>query len=181
MLSAVTIGAAASKKLRFPLHNAAIFSLSASEASGPAAIMTGVSGISVISLRTTSISGSLSILSVTRAENLSLSTASAPPAGTAVFFAHSMQSEPISSISALRSPAAQPSLVALKELEHTSSASPVLLWAGENFSGFISYSVTPMPLFASCHAASTPAKPPPTTVMSVIFFCLFFSHNRSLR
>ena len=138
MLSAVTIGAAASKKLRFPPQSSLIFSERSGDASGPAAIITMPPGISVISSLMSVISFLESIFSVTRAENLSLSTASAPPAGTAVALAHSTQREPSISISAFSIPAAQPSLIALNEFEQTSSARPLLEWAGENLTGFIS-------------------------------------------
>ena len=54
-----------------------------------------------------------------------------------------------------------------------SSARPWLLWAGENFWGFISYNVTGMPRLASCQAASHPARPAPNTVTGSIFLSPF--------
>ena len=81
---------------------------------------------------------SLFIFSVIKAENLSLSTESAPPAGTLVLLAASTHTEESISISAFKSPAAELSRSAFSELEHTSSAKFSFLCAGENFFGFIS-------------------------------------------
>ena len=80
----------------------------------------------------------LFILSVIYAENISLSTASAPPAGTLDISAASIITELKSLISSFKSPQAFSILSAFKEFEQTSSAKLQLECAGENFSGFIS-------------------------------------------
>ena len=70
------------------------------------------------------------------------------PAGTAVSFAHFTERLPSTSISFLRSPAAESGRLALNEFEQTSSHKSADLWAGEYFVGFISKRSTFMPLFA---------------------------------
>ena len=76
--------------------------------------------------------------SVMADENRSLSTASAEPAGTLVWWAAAMMIESSVSISRLRIPEAFSVDSALNELLQTSSAIPGLACAGENFVGFIS-------------------------------------------
>src|SRR5262249_49538126 len=75
-----------------------------------------------------------------------------------------MMSEPSRRISACSRPTA---LVApsseRNELEQTSSASPPVLWAGVMRAGRISCNTAGTPHWASCHAASQPAWPAPTT------------------
>ena len=63
--------------------------------------------------------------------------------------------------SSFSSPTAFSSWSERRELEHTSSANSGLWWAGVIFSGFISCSSTGMPRWASCQAASQPARPAP--------------------
>ena len=63
------------------------------------------------------------LISVTRDEKASRSTASAAPAGTRASSAHRMISEPSRRISSLRRPTALSSLSPRNEFEHTSSAS----------------------------------------------------------
>ena len=70
------------------------------------------------------ISGWERICSVTKSENASRSTASAPPAGTEVFRAQGINSDPMRSISAFNNPAADARRSAFNELEQTSSARP---------------------------------------------------------
>src|SRR6185437_3378644 len=73
--------------------------------------------------------------------------------------------EPRLRISLLRRPWALVSSVLLNVFEHTSSARRSVLWAAVATTGRISTSVTSCPRSASCHAASEPARPPPTTVI----------------
>ena len=168
ILSAVTIGAAASKKCREPPQSRIIFSARVSLVKGPVAITVIASlGMSVISFSMTSIRGLFLIFSVTIEENLSLSTAKAPPAGTLHLSAHSIKTEPICRISSLRSPAALLSLSALREFEQISSLKFGFLWAGVNLLGFISKSRTFIPCFAICQAASQPARPAPITFIYI--------------
>ncbi len=84
MLSKLTSGAAASKKFSVPLPGKALAmaSVSPSEASGPAAMMTSPSGMSVTSPSSTVMRGWAFIFSVTAAEKALRSTARAPPAST---------------------------------------------------------------------------------------------------
>ena len=90
--------------------------------------------------------GSERIFSVMYAEKASLSTASAPPAGTFVASAASMTSEPNSRISSFKRPQALPhTSPLLSELLHTSSARFLLEWAGVNLFGLLSYSRTENP------------------------------------
>ena len=172
-LSRVTMGAAASKKLRAPPHRARIFSARGSLVRGPVATMAGPAGSSVTSSRRRVMRGSSSMAWVTRRENWSRSTARAPPAGTAHCSAQGTSREPRRRISSFKRPAALSTRLALRELEQMSSARPWLLWAGENFWGFISYNVTGMPRLASCQAASHPARPAPNTVTGSIFLSPF--------
>ena len=69
--------------------------------------------------------------------------------------------EPQRRSSSFSSPTAFSSWSERRELEHTSSANSGLWWAGVIFSGFISCSSTGMPRWASCQAASQPARPAP--------------------
>ena len=117
------MGAAASKKLRYSAEiSSPMAAEKASEVSGPVAMITFPSGISVTSPSRTVMSGWLRIFSVISAENRSRSTARAPPAATAVSLAQGTQRLPSRSISALSSPAADSRRLALKELEQISSA-----------------------------------------------------------
>ena len=96
--------------------------------------------------------------------NDSLSTANALPAGTALTSAHSISNDPNFRISSFRTPDALSNKFEPNELEQTSSAKKAPVWAPVGVFGRISYNLTLAPLFAACHAASVPAKPPPTTV-----------------
>ena len=129
-----------------------MFSDSASDVNGPVAIITIPSfarfSIFVTSLFITSINGFLLISLVTIFENFSLSTAKACPAGTDVLSAHFIRSESNILNSSFKSPHAFVSKFDLNELLHTISAKFLLECAGENFSGFISYSFTFIPRFA---------------------------------
>ena len=71
-------------------------------------------------------------------ENLSLSTANAPPAGTCVASAHLIMIESNILISSFKSPTALVTLFALNELEHTNSPKFSVLCAGVIFFGRIS-------------------------------------------
>ena len=129
-----------------------------------------VSGISRISLRTTSTKGWSSRARVTDAAKSSRSTARARPAGTAVASAVFMISESSRRISSFRSPTAEPMPLARRELLQTSSARCAELCAGLNLAGFISYNRTGHSRFAACHAASQPARPPPIITICLRFF-----------
>ena len=165
--SAVTIGAAASKKCRLSPRSSSIAVSSLPSVSGPVAMTVGPSGMLVTSSVTTSILGFDRIASVTAFENSSLSTASAPPAGTLVASAQRIMIEPRQRSSCLSSPTALSSLSERRELEQTSSANPSLLCAGERREGFISKSLTPIPLSASTAAHSQPASPAPITLTCI--------------
>ena len=121
--SAVTMGAAASKKLsaRTPVY-AAMASHSAGSVSGPVAMIAGASGISAATADSVSISGWPCMAAVTRPENRSRSTASAPPAGTRLCSAHARIRLPSARSSAFRRPEALDSCSAFSELEQTNSA-----------------------------------------------------------
>ena len=125
-------------------------------------------GISVTSSATTVILGWLRMACVTIAEKPWRSTASAPPAGTAVASAHrrirlsSRRSSSFSRPTAFSRPAPR------RELEQHSSAKSSVTWAGVRLRGFISRSVTCMPRWANCHAHSLPARPAPITVTRFI-------------
>ena len=122
MLSALTIGAAASKKESEVPNRSIIFSARASEVSGPVAIIViASSGISVISSSKTVMFLSALIPSVTSLEKISLSTARAPPAGTWHLPAHFIRKESSLRISSFKSPAALSVRIAFNEFEHTSS------------------------------------------------------------
>ena len=97
---------------------------SAWEVSGPVAMMTSPCGNSVTSRLTTVTFGSARISRVMASEKAVRSTASAPPALTAVFSAQRMTRESHAAISAFSRPAAELRRVALRELEQTSSAKP---------------------------------------------------------
>ncbi len=100
---------------------------------------------------------------VTAAENPSRSTASAPPAGTWLASAVRITSESSRRISSCSNPTALCSGSSERnELEHTSSASPEVLCAAVPRSGRISCNTTGTPWPTICHAASQPARPPPT-------------------
>ena len=86
--------------------------------------MTSPCGSSVTSPFTTVTFGSARIALVMASLNASRSTARAPPALTAVSSAQRTTNEPIAFISAFSSPAAELILIALRELEQTSSAKP---------------------------------------------------------
>ena len=101
-------------------------------------------------------------------EKTSLSTASAPPAATEHSRAIGTVSEPSLAISSFKRPAAESILLALRELEQTSSAKLSDLCAGDFLSGFCSKRVTLYPLSAICHAASTPASPAPITLNFIL-------------
>ena len=152
-----------------------IFSAIPSDARGPAAttVYSFVS-IWVTSSSITEILGCDFIFSVTIFANASRSTARAPPAGTFTASAHSIIRELSFRISSFSNPTALYIPSARKELLQTSSAKSGLLWAGENFLGFISYKSTKIPILASCHAASQPASPAPIT------FIFFLSDIRLL-
>ena len=111
--------------------------------------------------------GCFSTISVTAVENTSRSTASAPPAATRAVSAASNRWLPIIFISIFKRPDAESGRSALSEFEQISSAKPALLWAGEYFAGFCSYSSTCTPRSASQSAASQPARPAP-----MIFTCI---------
>jgi hypothetical protein len=99
---------------------------------------------------------------VTPFEKISLSTASAPPAGTADLSPSRMMSEFIARISACSRPTALFSASSeRKELEQTSSAQPSVLWAAVPLIPRISCKITGTPAFAHCQAASLPASPAP--------------------
>src|SRR2546423_1355889 len=68
-------------------------------------------------------------------------------------------------ISALSSPCAFEVSVLLNVLLHTSSASDSVWCAAVRTTGRISCTTTSCPRSASCHAASDPARPPPTIDM----------------
>ena len=138
-LSAVTIGAAASKKDSESPKRFSIADASASEVRGPVATTVIASpGRSVISSLITSIFGLFFIPSVTSCANCSLSTASAPPAGTLHLSAQVMRNEPSLRISSFNSPAALSTRIALSEFEQTSSPNKSDLCAGDFLTGFIS-------------------------------------------
>ena len=90
----------------------------------------------------------LAIFSVIFSANFSLSTAKACPAGTATSSAVFIKSESNIRSSSFNKPQAFVCKFDLKELLHTISAKFLLLCAGENLLGFISYSLTFIPLFA---------------------------------
>ena len=97
------------------------------------------SSMLVTSSRTTSISGSRSMAAVTASANSSRSTASACPAGTAVWRAISISNEPARRISSFSSQGAVFSLSDFSELEQTSSAKFAVWCAGVERTGRISY------------------------------------------
>src|SRR6202166_831126 len=75
-----------------------------------------------------------------------------------------MISEPSRRISACNSPTALLTASSERnELEHTSSASPSVRWASVIRPGRISCRTTGMPDWATCQAASEPARPAPMT------------------
>ena len=137
---------------------------SAGSVSGPVAMMAGPSGSSSTTLDSKVTSGCPFTASVILSENRCRSTASAPPAGTREASAADRIRLSSARSSAFKRPEALVRCSAFKELEHTSSAKPGLLWAGLYFWGFMSISLTGTPRFASCQAASHPARPAPTTV-----------------
>ena len=102
-----------------------------SDVSGPLATTVIPSlGISVASSRTRSMLGSEEMTSVTRAENPSRSTASAPPAGTRTESAMRIRIDPSFRSSSLRSQDALNGWSDLRELLQTISASLSVVWAG---------------------------------------------------
>ena len=84
-------------------------------------------------------------MSVTFCEKISLSTARAWPAATLVSSATFIKSESNLLSSSFNNPHAFVKRLDLKELLQTISAKFLLECAGENFSGFISYSFTFIP------------------------------------
>ena len=132
MLSSVTMGAAASKKLNPVLPvSRTISSARAPLVKGPVATITGPSGMASACFSTRRMRGFSRMAAVTASEKASRSTANAPPAATAVFSAQGTIKDPSRRISSLSIPEAESSRAAFKELEQTSSASPGYLWAGE--------------------------------------------------
>ena len=177
--SASTIGAIASKKWRCSLFvNSLIASANLSLVSGPDAIITFPSGISVISSLTSSISGLLLIRSVTAFEKSSLAIASALPAGTAFSYAILISSPPKISISFFRRPLALVISEDPKLLEHTNSAQSEVTCAPVVLLGRISYSLTFIPLLASWRAASEPARPAPIILTSSMYNPLSISSGQ---
>ena len=136
----MTTGAAASKKKSdFSPVSFNIGSVSVLWVSGPVATIVYSSVfISFTVSRISSILGCSLICFVTRAENLSRSTASAPPAGTLVLSAQSITRLPILRISSFKSPQALSRPLPFKELEQTSSHKFSFVCAGEKTDGFIS-------------------------------------------
>ena len=131
-------------------------------------MMTSPSGMWVTSPSTTVMLGWIRTASVTAWEKASRSTARAPPASTRVWSAQRRMREPQRRSSSFSSPTAFSSWSERRELEHTSSAKPLLWWAGVILWGFISCRVTPIPRWASCQAASQPAKPAPMMVTFIV-------------
>ncbi len=125
-------------------------------------ICSPASSTEVTSLRRTAIRQSRAIAAVTRAANVTRSTASACPAGTAHSRAISSRSDPARPISSFSSHGAVFSLSDFSEFEHTSSAKSAVWCAGVDRTGRISNNSTSMPRRAHCHAASLPARPAPT-------------------
>ena len=167
MLSRWTMGASASKKARCPSPVASrIAWLSAGAVSGPVATMaspSAASGRPGISARCTRMAGASSIACCTASAKPVRSTARAWPAGTLWRSAAAITSESARRISSCRRPTALRSASSeRKELEQTSSASRSLTWASVPRTGRISQSSTGTPRRAICHAASQPARPPPT-------------------
>ncbi len=108
------------------------------------------------------------IASVTRAANVTRSTAKAWPAGTAHSRAISSSNEPARRISSFSSHGAVFSLSDFSEFEHTSSAKSAVWCAGVERTGRISNNSTSKPRRAHCHAASDPASPAPMILMIAI-------------
>ncbi len=134
------------------------------------------------SSRTSSYAKSTSGCACTRAVspplNFTRSTASASPAGTRALSASQRTGERSRRSSSWRSPMALCGLSDRSEFEHTSSASPSSLWAGERLPGFCSCSTTRTPASARRSAASVPARPPPTMCTSVCMRGVFFHAAR---
>ena len=123
MDSAVTMGAAASKKCREERCGRAVSaSVRAGSVRGPVATMQGASGSAVTRRCSMVISGWAVSCRVTSSENLSRSTASAAPAGTRLFSAAARIREFSFFISAFRRPEPLARCSAFRELEQTSSA-----------------------------------------------------------
>ena len=99
--------------------------------------------------------------------NLDLSTAKAPPAGTANLSAVLIINESNVLNSSCKRPAALSLLIAPKLLLHTIHQSHLYGVLDLNESGLISINLTDMPEFAICHA-SVPARPAPITITSFI-------------
>ena len=123
-LSKDTSGAAASKKFRVlpPPSLAAMASASGSEVRGPEAMTTSPSGMDVTSPGIMVMLGWLKMVSVTMWAKPSRSTASAPPAGTAVASAQRMMRLCSRRSSSFRRPTAFSSPAPRRELEQQSSA-----------------------------------------------------------
>src|SRR5262245_16518961 len=150
----------------------------ASDVSGPVATITGErsldSGIAVTSSRTMVISGCADNAVVIVSEKRSRSTASAAPAGTRLASAARITTDPSRRISSFSRPTALSSLSPRKEFEQTSSARRSVLCTAVGRAGRISYSVTGTPWAAACQAASDPAKPPPTTLITFLLCYALF-------
>ena len=141
----------------------------ASEVRGPEATITSPSaGIWVTSPSTTVMRGWERTRSVMARLNPSRSTARAPPASTRWASAQERIREPQRRSSSFKRPTAFSIWSERRELEHTSSPKSGLWWAGVILWGFISQSSTGMPRWASCQAASQPARPAPMTMTGSI-------------
>ena len=175
MLSASIIGAAASKKYRLssPIFFFK-FSINLLVVRGPVAItlIPSISSTLQTSLFIISILLFDFIFSVIYFENISLSTASACPAGIFALYAALINRLSKISISFFNKPQALVKDSDFKELLHTSSAKSLLVCASLLFSGFISYNFTFILLFARIHAHSHPASPAPIidTTFSIFSF-----------
>src|SRR5450756_3026323 len=125
-------------------------------------------------------SGLLWILRVTRALNWSLSTAKALPAGRRLASAHRTVAEFRSRSSALRRPLASRRASEPRELLQTSSPNRSVSWMSVWCKGRISHSSTDRPRRARDSAASLPARPPPTTRMSMSIL-LWLDDSKAIR
>ena len=99
--------------------------------------------------------------------NFDLSTANAPPAGIANSSAVWTINELKDLSSLCNKPAALSGLKAPKLLLQTNSPNSPVWWAGVDLKGLISTNFTGIPEFATCQAASEPARPAPITITSL--------------